>query len=694
VEDTGGLFAAPGAPAPTRGWDQVLFIASLVLLVLGGVWHTVAALSIQPWNPDTLMYRLPRVWWYIAQGSLRHFAESVDPRIIYYPFNVSLAYVPLALFKAPPVVFNLISVAAWAVSARVVFALARWIGASRGVSGFVTFLIAFAPIVFVEATSTNDEIIAAAGVVSGLYFTLRYFREGSRLCLAVAAAAFGCGLGAKLHFFFFWPAVAGLGVWFAVSALRNSVLREFVANRRRLQDLIVALAAAFLLSAPFLIYNRLSTPHFAYTGDTARNSPFSSAVAGQTIAILTGQLFLSPFPTFESSPKAKVQQTQIDAWNAWWNARLFPKVDQSERAMLATYRFQGVTDPKAGHHFENTEWIGLLPWFLVVCGVALIGCRMPYRWLALSLAVAMLAWWLSYCATMKYCDTVGVYTAYPLIVCGVFMSMALMPGRSRIFSIVAWMTAWGAALGNVALCRNIVLLNPHVGYGRVAAALQAGKSDDFSNPVHGLGPVLSGLKGATILLTHWAVPYYEMMKTAPGTPYFIANPGEPVEGPVLTPIQARSVFDGFMPVKVSLPADEGLVYLDTIRCSFGPELIFGDASSFRVRLPDAKSRYVIFQATVSERKAPDARVVAFSSLVLGAPDQKLKYRLTCTGPGLNDSVSDWRETTSAEFPIGNAPADKVELKIEVADAAGNLIGEAKFQPFQPAALRKYNEVSR
>ncbi|HVE15838.1 MAG TPA: hypothetical protein VNB29_03835, partial [Chthoniobacterales bacterium] len=256
-----------------------------------------------------------------------------------------------------------------------------------------------------------------------------------------------------------------------------------------------------------------------------------------------------------------------------------------------------------------------------------------------------------------------------------------------------WGLAAVVALGHLALCRSIITFNPHFGFRPVFAAIQGRKAIDASAPRYGLGPVLAQAPGATILLTHWAVPYYEIMKTAPRTPYFITNPGRPTKGVVLTPIEANSVFDGFLPVKVSLPPGEGLVYLDTILCSYGPELIFGDAASVQALLPDAKSRYVILKATVDE-KSPDARVVNFSSLVLGAPSESLKYRLTCTGPGLADSVSDWRETASAEFPIGHAPADKIELKVEIADAAGKVIGAAGFQPFRPAPLRKYNEVSR
>ncbi|MDD5198738.1 MAG: hypothetical protein PHC88_02965 [Terrimicrobiaceae bacterium] len=693
VEDVEGLLRVPPAEEAHSPWARALFAASVTFLCLGFAWNLLVALTIEPVNPDTLMYRLPRVWWYLGQGNLRHFAESVDPRVVFYPFNVSLVCLPFALFGVAPVVFNLPSVTAWTVVAITTFQMVRWMGCGRHLAAFVAFLIAFAPIVFVEATSTNDEIIAGAGVLTGIYFGLRYLREGSRLDLSTAALALGCGLGSKLHFYFFWPVLPLLGVWLLIAAARHPAVRSYALNPARLRDLAVALVVIVALSTPFLIYNRLSSPKFAYSGDEARNSPFSIRVAEQTLSLLTAQLFLSAIPTFEDSPKAAVRQRPIDEWNAWWNAQVFRSVDQSPAFTYVTYRFRGVTNPMAGLHFENTEWAGLLPWLFVACGVVLAAARAPRDWFAAALAITLLVWWVTYGATMKYFDTVGVYFAYPVIICGSFIAAGLRPGRSRAGTWSIWALAGVVAVGHLALCRNILLFGYDRSLSKVVRAIVAGKPIDSSSPRLGLGKALAGLERVTLVAAHWAVPYYEIMKAAPLVAYHLKSNSISAIGPVVTAIEANPAFDGFLPVKVAVPPGRGLVYLDTILCSYGPELVFGDAPSFGMRMPRARSRYLVFKASVDETN-PAARTLRISPLVLGAAglEGAVCFRYAVIEPGKADATADWSSSAGREFPIAGTPAEKLQLRIEVADANGRQMGAGAFTPFAPPGLKEYHAV--
>jgi hypothetical protein len=458
-----------------------------------------------------------------------------------------------------------------------------------------------------------------------------------------------------------------------------------------LRDAAIALAVAVALSAPFLIYNRLSSPKFAYSGDEARNSPFTLKVASQTLSLLTVQVFFSSFPTFESSPKPKVRRKRIAEWNAWWNTHVFRNVDQSKQFTHATYQFEGVTDPRAALHFENTEWAGLLPWLFVVCGGVLIVRRRLKDWLPAALGLALLAWWVTYGMTMKYFPTVGTYFAYPVIICGAFMAGGMVRGTWRPGVWAISILAGGVAVGHLALCWNILLFNPHHSLKSVAAAIRSGEATDASAPRFGLGRAMAGGETVTLLATHWAVPYYEIIKASPATRFRLGRPSE-TTGPTVTAIQSKPTFDGFLPIKVSLPPNEGLVYLDTISCSYGLELIFGDASTFGPRIPEARSRYLVLQARLDESDAAK-RMIRVSSKVMGDGARGLRYRATLVSPEATATEKGWSDSAKAEIPAGDASAESLQLRIEVADATGQILGSGTFSPFLVPKVQKPIEVN-
>ena len=78
---------------------------------------------------------------------------------------------------------------------------------------------ALTPGVVVQATSTNDEILAAFPLLIAVQFAIRFHRGGAvaDLCLALIAAALS--IGTKLHAVFYWPVVVAAGETAALLAL-------------------------------------------------------------------------------------------------------------------------------------------------------------------------------------------------------------------------------------------------------------------------------------------------------------------------------------------------------------------------------------------------------------------------------------------------------------------------------------------
>jgi len=86
-----------------------------------------------------------------------------------------------------------------------VFRFARSLGADRLVSLFTAWLALFTPSILAQANSTNDEILAASILVTGLYFGWRWLSAGEEPYLMWAALAIGLSTGPSSTLYFLFP---------------------------------------------------------------------------------------------------------------------------------------------------------------------------------------------------------------------------------------------------------------------------------------------------------------------------------------------------------------------------------------------------------------------------------------------------------------------------------------------------------
>lgn len=159
-------FAEPFSPETTK--HITWFLTGTFLLVF--VADLVLAYGMPPANPDSISYRFPRVYWYFGQGSLMHFTNASEPRPLYYPFNGTLAYLPFLHFQLGPRIFTAPSLLAWLLTGLTTYVFARDFGGTRLMAAATAWLIVLTPNVLIQSLSTNDEIIAAAPMLSGLFF--------------------------------------------------------------------------------------------------------------------------------------------------------------------------------------------------------------------------------------------------------------------------------------------------------------------------------------------------------------------------------------------------------------------------------------------------------------------------------------------------------------------------------------------
>ena len=137
-------FASPFSPA-VAGWLTAFLILSGALVLLGNL---ALAKGFLPANPDSIVYRFPRVYWYFSQGSLAHFSGQAEPRPQFYPFNAAIAYMPLLHFQLGPRSFSLLSLTCWLVTGVSTYVFARDLGGSRVVALATAWIIFLTPNIY------------------------------------------------------------------------------------------------------------------------------------------------------------------------------------------------------------------------------------------------------------------------------------------------------------------------------------------------------------------------------------------------------------------------------------------------------------------------------------------------------------------------------------------------------------------
>ena len=285
-------FPSPFSPR-LAAWLVFFFVISGAMVLLANL---VMAYGLLPANPDSAVYRFPRVYWYFGAGSLQHFSNVADPRAVYYPFNGALAYLPLAHFQLGPRSFSILSLACWTMIGLTTYLFARNLGGPRLAAVATAWVVCLSPNILVQALSTNDEIIAATPLLIGLFFLHRWYLDRQRRDAVIGAIGLGISAGTKLHISFYWPLLVLVGV--ALIVYHRSVLREM----RAWLDLkgMVTLAATSLLvivfAFSFMAYNVRATGHLMTWDLSAQllNTPFNLRAALQTIGIYISQVALSP----------------------------------------------------------------------------------------------------------------------------------------------------------------------------------------------------------------------------------------------------------------------------------------------------------------------------------------------------------------------------------------------------------------
>lgn len=208
--------------------------------------NLVLAVTVAPNTPASLSYHLSRAAYWVQEGSVFHFhgAEASQAAM---PPNGEIALAWLLALGDRDTLVQLVQYLAYLVVIAGVYEGARLLRFEPRMALFAALLFGAMPQPLLQASSTQNDLVAAAALIAATVFATRGLRSGRRPELALAAAAIGLAAGTKVTALTAVPAVAVLAVVLAWPAV----------PRRRLAALAGAMVmGALILAAPNYIQNQ------------------------------------------------------------------------------------------------------------------------------------------------------------------------------------------------------------------------------------------------------------------------------------------------------------------------------------------------------------------------------------------------------------------------------------------------------
>jgi hypothetical protein len=197
----------------------------LLVLALGtgiAVGYVVALIvGTHPNNWDSLSYHLARAALWSQENQIGYLANAYDERLNANPPNSEIALAFLLEVGRNERLTGFVQFAAALSIAVGVFALARKLGLSRRQASFGGLLVLTLPIVLLQASTTQNDLVAASFLVTATVFLV----GDTRRELVLAALATALAVGTKI------PAAYGLPLLAAVALIpsRGPRLQRFAA---------------------------------------------------------------------------------------------------------------------------------------------------------------------------------------------------------------------------------------------------------------------------------------------------------------------------------------------------------------------------------------------------------------------------------------------------------------------------------
>lgn len=620
--------------ADDRGgrFDRIVRRALAATLGLAALASLLICCHYVPNNWDSCSYRFGRVFFYLSQGNLLHFAKTFDPRLLYYPLNGVLAYVFFALYQFGAHWMYFVTGLAWIFAGLGIYSAARDLGASHTGSVVAAWLGLMSPNVLAQAASTNDEVLAATPILIGLSFGMAWLSTSRRRYAVLAGIGIGLGCGTKLHWTFYWVFVLAALILLAIRFLRKP--HAWPELRCRIPDVLLAGCVALPMIGAFAVCNYISSgqvmdPRLA---EVNLNYPFRLDIAREKIRINTAQLFLNPIPDLVPPVHPEQRQAAYSAFNRFFVKCCFSDLVETIKPSKSGYRFAGIAKPDGFAYTEYTVWLGFLPHLLVLaCLAAVFTRRLPFA--SLAVLAAFFFWHATDSVQGLYIDDAAAYYSFP-----------------AVLSVAGLAPAWDLArasrrpIGRMLLAGFFAVFATHAVLGANLLAFGRLRNVSFvwhkpSPPadLHALEPVvieaIQSARQIYIPYAHWEILYWNFMRFNPAAIYTtgVELQSPPAGATMLLSLTREGNLD-LLPVRLPIRSVPGLKHLGIAANA----QIFSLHDHIGAKYPD-RDGYTMIPFTWI-RNGPDGTLTGLRMGGSRKPGQLLQTLVCCLGVERSDGI--------------------------------------------------------
>ena len=199
-----------------KKYAGMLLLALVIALSLGLAF--LLAVIVPPNSHDSLTTHMSRIGYWLQKGNYLPFATH-NMRQVYYPLNPSLQVLWGIVFSGHDHFTSLPQWLAVVACMLAIMGISRILGAAKVHAVLNALLFASFPIVIMQSSTTQTDMVVAALVAGGVFFLLRALGGGEKADMLLSGMSIGLALGSKQTAFFVLPGVGIL--WLLVLIKRR-----------------------------------------------------------------------------------------------------------------------------------------------------------------------------------------------------------------------------------------------------------------------------------------------------------------------------------------------------------------------------------------------------------------------------------------------------------------------------------------
>lgn len=264
-------FKPPRLRFEITGWQDrttaIILFAGLMLIV--SVTLLIAAVST-PNNVDSLLYHLPRIEHWLQNQTLRHYPTAYDHQL-FMPIFPEIAMLHLMSLSGAAAAANLVQWSSLLITLIGIVSIVQELGGDWRAQGIAALFAASIPMVILQATSTQTDLVTTAWLMITIFFIVR---ARNQQLTWLETVALGCAIGVgALSKHTYYPFAFPFLILFSWDGIHSQNKSRFFLQILLFLSLFLAINGGYFARNYLTFGNPFSPPAYVQTHSTFSLNP-------------------------------------------------------------------------------------------------------------------------------------------------------------------------------------------------------------------------------------------------------------------------------------------------------------------------------------------------------------------------------------------------------------------------------------